>query len=329
MKQIIVGRSGTGKTELASRLAALGMDVLSTCATRPRRGNDDSFHTFLSPQEAAAIPPEDKLCRVNFDGYEYFARRQDAESAEIMVLEPSGAHEIAATFSDEAIMLVHVTADPMLAAKHAADRIPGDPAAASHAFMARAQAEDPIFKPFEESLADLKNGKESDEFAVIVQVTNDFQPETLDRWAEYLASYARVHANVRTIVEQSAAFGHLEVDEDNRIKVVNMDLSEHWMSADKMAETILYDKEGFHQLFRAWLSHDLAIGVPPELIALEIEDSPGLATESDIRMDDCCVSPPGEPAPDPDVCCTDCGDPYAPAPDACEGLTDPCAPAAP
>lgn len=92
-KIVVMGRSQSGKTTVAKRLAELtGLPVLKTSTSRPKRTPDEDTYHFYTPEEAAAIPMERKLFRtLAVDGFERWTDRDDFLAAGIAVLDPTGA----------------------------------------------------------------------------------------------------------------------------------------------------------------------------------------------------------------------------------------------
>ncbi|MCM1234695.1 MAG: ATP-binding protein [Ruminococcus flavefaciens] len=91
-KFIIAGRACSGKTRIAERLAKeLGVPLLKTCTTRPRRTPDEDSYHFYTEEDAKSIPKSEKLFRtVAIDQYERWTRRDDFLEAGIAVLDPNG-----------------------------------------------------------------------------------------------------------------------------------------------------------------------------------------------------------------------------------------------
>lgn len=92
MKIIIAGRTQTGKTTFANKLAEkFGLTVLKTCTTRPKRSpNEDTYH-FYTQEEYEAIPLSERFTETTgLDGYSRWTNRADAIQADIAILDPIG-----------------------------------------------------------------------------------------------------------------------------------------------------------------------------------------------------------------------------------------------
>lgn len=92
-KILVMGRSQSGKTTIAKKLAELtGMILLKTSTDRPKRTPDEDTYHFYTPEEAAAIPADRKLFLTRaVDGFERWTDRDDFLAAGIAVLDPTGA----------------------------------------------------------------------------------------------------------------------------------------------------------------------------------------------------------------------------------------------
>lgn len=92
MKIIIAGRTQTGKTYLARRIAELtGMKVLKTCTTRPKRFPDEDTYHFYTEDEYKAIPSDEKFTETTgLDGFARWTTKSDILEADIAILDIEG-----------------------------------------------------------------------------------------------------------------------------------------------------------------------------------------------------------------------------------------------
>lgn len=269
MKYIIVGRSGTGKTAMMQALTQRGLKPLYTHTTRPSRGPDDIGHVFITDADAALIPGENKLCATTFDGYLYFTTKEALADADMMVLEPSGVWEVLNAMPDETFNIVHMKAcDQALRVQMAVARMGGDPATATTRFTARMKNEDAVFNQFEATLDGLRAaGKSAAPNAnVVITVDNDFVDQTVNDWAAYLAGQFVTVRNLKTIVEQAVDLGILTANDAGLIQIVDVDGNDMFVNMGHFIEIIMHDADNCHALFMSWLTHNLNIGVPEELL---------------------------------------------------------------
>lgn len=112
---VIIGRSGTGKTTLAKTLQEAmsfirnkDVTLLKTTTTRPARPDEEDYH-FISKEEAAQIPDEDKCLHTTIGEHEYFTTENEVKAAEIMILDPSGVQEVIRLLPDTPLFIIYTT----------------------------------------------------------------------------------------------------------------------------------------------------------------------------------------------------------------------------
>lgn len=269
MKYIIVGRSGTGKTAMMQALTQRGLKPLYTHTTRPSRGPDDMGHIFITDADAALVPNENKLCAATFDGHLYFTTKEALNAADVMILEPSGVWEVLNAMPDETFNIVHMKAgDQALRMQMAVARMGGDPAVAAARFTTRMKNEDAVFNQFEATLDSLRSaGKSAAPNAnVVITVDNDFVDQTINDWAAYLTGQFVTVRNLKTIAEQAVDLGILTANDEGLIQIVDVDGNDMFVNMGHFIEIIMHDADNCHALFMSWLTHNLNIGVPEELL---------------------------------------------------------------
>lgn len=277
MKYVIVGRTGSGKSALADILAANGLDLLKSCTTRaPRSEEDKTRYTFLSREQADAIPDEEKVLPTTLNGELYFSSSHALELADVMILDPKGLMEICALYPDTSFHAVHVVADYDKSAEHACRRA-DDPEKAMEIFRNRYRSESEQFDKFE---AQCKNGDHKDwpeNLAAIQNYNNDFTQNCAQAMAEYLLHYKKQHDNITALVQQCADLDILSIPKEYPDKVtvwMNED-SEHpavWprhLSPERFADVVIRDDEGLASLVRAWCGCGIHLGIPDELQPVE------------------------------------------------------------
>lgn len=88
----ILGKSASGKTTICQELEKrYGYRLLRSYITRPRRGDDDNDHTFITPEEAAAVPAEDMIAFTDqIDEYVRFATVGQLAESDLYIIDPAG-----------------------------------------------------------------------------------------------------------------------------------------------------------------------------------------------------------------------------------------------
>lgn len=260
MKYVIVGRSGSGKTELASRLESKGLKVLKTYTTRrPRNDNDAKKYHFVSENDVDGFG--DRILETEFFGARYFTRKTDLLAADAMVLEPDGFMEVVKSFPDVQFCLVYVKAvDPAVSDERAVARS-DNPEAERAAIEKRRAGEDARFGPLEQLI-------ETKDLAYVncsAQVyENDFCPEHMDRFAANMTGKLRKNTNFLKVLTQLVALGALETSKENRLSV-ELDDGTHEVSLDVFAEMFVDDDVTFGYVVRSWMTHEIDFKIPGEL----------------------------------------------------------------
>lgn len=174
MKIIIAGRTRSGKTTLAKAISeATGLEILKTSTSRPRRyPGEDDYH-FYTPEEAAAIPDEKKLCSTHgLDQYERWADLDAVLASGIAIVDTMGIAQITEAWQvhgEPTVLLVYTDANADgrrdAEIRDAMDH-GGDVEKAAAAFDVRNRTEDAAFTALE---------------ARILQVTAPFGPDAQDK----------------------------------------------------------------------------------------------------------------------------------------------------
>lgn len=116
MKFLIVGRSGSGKDELKRHLESqYGWKFVKSYTTRPKRTPNEDTHIFISHEEAAKIPKEEKVAvtfiKNNTDTPdEYFATMQQVQEADAYIIDPKGVKMLLENMPKETFEIIYMQA---------------------------------------------------------------------------------------------------------------------------------------------------------------------------------------------------------------------------
>lgn len=269
MKFVIVGRCATGKSTLAQALSENGLNVLQTMTTRDPRPNDPTdglIHKFISANEAVAMDPTRKILQTTVGAYEYFTTEADLKAADVLIIEPEGVNELAAHMPGESIRLIHCVCDDEDARKRGALERSEDPAQAAVEFTARLQAEDERFTKFEDALTH----NETFGFSSLLTYTykNNYSPECLKDMTATILAHARKCENLKTIARQCIALGVLTSSEPDCVDVVYEHPTPYTMALplEQYVDTLFYSDQNMAAMIHAWLSHNITIAEPEELV---------------------------------------------------------------
>ncbi len=197
-KIIIAGRAHSGKTRLAGFLSEeLGLKLLKTCTTRPRRTPDEDTYHFYTEAEAAGIPESEKLFRTfAVDGYERWAGKSEFLEAGIAVLDMTGVPQAVRLWQayGYSVCIIYVAADTDVRHKtwiQCALSAGKDEGVAVQAFEEQDFSEAPMFDQFE---ARIQNGYDN----------HFFGEDRLDVWkntynpVDMNAFIRRLYAEIRS-----------------------------------------------------------------------------------------------------------------------------------
>lgn len=89
---LIVGRTASGKDSLTNAVAEeLGLKILCSYTTRPKRDYEGNTHIFISPEEV--IQYQHKIVAYTCIGeYEYFSTIEQLQENDFYIVDPNGVH---------------------------------------------------------------------------------------------------------------------------------------------------------------------------------------------------------------------------------------------
>lgn len=74
----IVGKSGSGKSSIADMLSEEGVPAIQSYTTRPKRGEGDTHHVFLTEEEFDKL--DDSIASTKYGKYRYCGRLPESDS---------------------------------------------------------------------------------------------------------------------------------------------------------------------------------------------------------------------------------------------------------
>lgn len=98
---LLVGKSGSGKTEIAKTLYTKGYDVLQSYTTRKPRSKNEWGHLFCSTDEYEQFKNEDDIVAYSyFDNNHYFSTKSQIYATDIYVVDPDGVEDLKKNIED-------------------------------------------------------------------------------------------------------------------------------------------------------------------------------------------------------------------------------------
>lgn len=291
MKIIIVGKTGTGKSSLADAIHRIGgLRIMKSTTTRaPRNDEDRERYNFISKEDAANI--ETKYIRTTIGEDEYFVTEEELRAADVAILDPYGVRDITSALPDEVIHVVYLHVDPgdgesVTRFENALEqriKSSDNPEEVRHSLRNKRQSEGERFRDFECMVFDSArpenqpNAEPQRKIFIDPQYNgrivglndyqNDFVPESMTATALNLVIMMRKFKNLLTIVDQCAQLEILSSPEPGLI-LANDDITgqEVLKPIEDVTYTLLQNPALMTQVLSAWLTHDLNIGLPTELL---------------------------------------------------------------
>ena len=108
---VIIGKSGSGKTEIAKRLERLlGINRIKGYTTRPKRDESDDDYIFVTDEFVWMMWDDDVLCKTTINGYEYFKLKSEITGDnQTIIVNPEGLRELYET--DIEMVVINLVAD--------------------------------------------------------------------------------------------------------------------------------------------------------------------------------------------------------------------------
>jgi guanylate kinase len=109
---LIVGESGSGKSTICQYLSNhYGLNELKSYTTRPKRGDFDTSHTFISQEEFNCIC-QDAVAYTKFDDFEYCATKGQVDNSDLYVIDMNGVKTLTDIYDGERMpYVVYIKAD--------------------------------------------------------------------------------------------------------------------------------------------------------------------------------------------------------------------------
>lgn len=261
MKLLIVGRTGSGKDTLQHFLTKYyGFKTVNSYTTRARRPGEGDTHVFITREEAAAIPIEDKVAITyikNGDNEpdEYFATKQQVEDCDCYIIDPKGIRTLTANMPDEVFEICYLHAESKEKQKEMAILRANGDVKAGEIFEARYDSENEQFTTFEKTFPDWRKYNKG----ALFEFTNDYSEDSLRQLAFRLSNRKHLYDTLQSIITDLKAMKVLTTDEDGKIlvRMQTVETKEEYekpYTDSQFAQLLLYSPNGFLDLLHEWLS---------------------------------------------------------------------------
>lgn len=253
---LIVGRTASGKDHLAHLLAEQDLNSVLSRTTRPKRGENDTSHIFVTPEEASNETNRVAFTKIN--GFEYYALDEDVMAKECYVIDPNGINPLAKAMPDMEFHIIYVSASEDLRKQKYISRSHLSETEAAIEFDERNAAEDEQFTKFEDMLRDNEHTDTMtlpENIREIRILPNDFEEKTMKDAADKFAADWRTHKALTCIVLESVELGIFQANESNEIQVINKNTVEPtFVKPEFVATMLMKDSRAFSMVMQEYLA---------------------------------------------------------------------------
>ena len=120
----IIGKSGSGKSEIVSKFAKRGYNVIESYTDRPKRFPDEWGHIFISTEEVEEYKSS-MIAYTFFDGHHYFATREQYQNKGITfyVIDPFGVSSLKKKVKDADLIFIYIDTDEVVRIERMTNRM--------------------------------------------------------------------------------------------------------------------------------------------------------------------------------------------------------------
>ncbi|MBO5435440.1 hypothetical protein J6A31_06585 [bacterium] len=258
MTYLIMGRTGSGKDYLINLLTQRGLTDLKSYTTRPKRSENEDSHTFVTTDEATTIT--DRVAETTINGYEYFATKDQICNADLYVIDPNGLKMLVEKMPDEIFHIIYVEVDDYLTRKCNAVKRADDKISEEAVFEARNADEDSQFTEFEQTITAISANDPTamlpDNIGCVYRYRNTYDEEYAESYADFLINRKRLHDRLTVMVKESILFEIVAANETlDKAFVKHEDGSQHEVSFEHFADTLINDDKGLSLFMKAFITH--------------------------------------------------------------------------
>ncbi|OPH61838.1 hypothetical protein BC351_00940 [Paenibacillus ferrarius] len=109
---LILGESGSGKTEIARELGFYGYKAIQSYTTRPARKKDEYGHIFCSDVDYDAFREKNEIAAYSwFNDYHYFTTRTQLAESDVYVVDPDGIEDLKSNVKNINFISIYLNVD--------------------------------------------------------------------------------------------------------------------------------------------------------------------------------------------------------------------------
>lgn len=141
---LLLGRTGSGKDTLATRLP---LAQLKSYTTRPRRQNESDTHTFIDQEFYNSC--SDIVAETMINNYTYFCTKSQLDTSDLYIIDPIGQYALKRNYPDLPTISIYISAPYSLRRHRALTQRHDD----LDTFSSRNSSENPQFTQYEQDHA--------------------------------------------------------------------------------------------------------------------------------------------------------------------------------
>jgi hypothetical protein len=253
-----VGRSASGKDTLAAALADEGLKPVKSRTTRPKRGDDDNSHVFLTDADWES-QKDNAIASTEIASNQYWVLEDDLEGCDTYIVDPKGLDDMCMHVPERSVDLIYVrAADDDSRIQMALSRA-GATEEAKKLVDERQASEKAAFDEFESRVEAWRDGNQitlPEQVASVLILENDYQPQTIAEMAAKIILMRRVRDNMLRIINDCAfAFGDLVTDGVDMIYTQDEDGNRHAKTPEEIAQSCVGNPSTVGLLCLEWLKH--------------------------------------------------------------------------
>ena len=255
LKYILISRIGSGCSYFKKLAEEQGLHVAKSFTTRPRIDNDDTDYIHIENSDFI----DEKYLETTHNGHTYFYDYEELEKADIIPVDPENVAKLCELFPNNVYRIIEIKAsneDRLTHAVVGAD----DKITAEKEFLAKCEEENDSFSRFEDAVTHRNLNIANCCCAQFLR--NDFtEKNDMTEFAKNLPAYFREFNRMCIIIEEMKNNDGFETelapDGDTAYILYSTDMygksTREAVSLSQMAETVILDPDGMHNVVGAWL----------------------------------------------------------------------------
>ncbi len=259
LKYLLLGRTGSGREFFQKLLLENKISVARSFTTRPPCNEtvfEDSSHCYITDKQMNEI--SNRVLETEHNGYRYCYTRTLLECSLVIPIDPENVKTICEMFPDTAFRFIEIVASNEDRIKHAvADA--EDKLTAEEDFIAACEEENEAFCKFEDIITEQTLG--IDNLMAGHVINNDFTSDSdVYGFIENITNSYRVFTKMLKIIDTLREHDILTYSTETNTYTLCMEdknTGEPYniqLSADNMAEQIIFDPNGMFHTMSAWLA---------------------------------------------------------------------------